>query len=61
MMDALRRSVTVSAEVGIVAVLIDAKHERARRFYARYEFEALPEQPLTLWLPIAAVRRLFGQ
>lgn len=60
MMDALRRSVRVSAEVGIVAVLIDAKHERARRFYARYEFEALPEQPLMLWLPIAAVRRLFA-
>ena len=61
MMDALRRSVRVAAEVGIVAVLIDAKHERARRFYARYEFEALPAQPLTLWLPIAAVRKLFAE
>ena len=59
MMDALRRTLRVAAEVGIVAVLIDAKHERARRFYARYEFEALPDQPLTLWLPMAAVRRLF--
>jgi GNAT superfamily N-acetyltransferase len=60
MMDALRRTLRVAAEVGIVAVLIDAKHERARRFYARYEFEALPDQPLTLWLPMAAVRRLFA-
>lgn len=59
MMDALRRTLRVAAEVGIVAVLIDAKHERARRFYARYEFEALPDQPLALWLPMAAVRRLF--
>ena len=60
MMDALRRTLRVAAEVGIVAVLIDAKHERAKRFYARYEFEALPDQPLTLWLPMAAVRRLFA-
>jgi len=59
LMDALRRSLRVAAEVGIVAVLIDAKHERAKRFYARYEFEALPDQPLTLWLPIQVVRRLF--
>ena len=60
MMDALRRSLRVASEVGIAAVLIDAKHERAKRFYARYEFEALPDQPLTLWLPMAAVRRLFA-
>ncbi len=59
LMDALRRSLRAAAEVGIVAVLIDAKHERAKRFYARYEFEALPDQPLTLWLPIQVVRRLF--
>ena len=60
MMDALRRSLRAAAEVGIVAVLVDAKHERARRFYARYEFESLPDQPLTLWLPMTAVRRLFS-
>ena len=60
MMDGLRRSLRAAAEVGIVAVLIDAKHERARRFYARYDFESLPDQPLTLWLPMAAVRQLFA-
>ena len=60
MMDALQRTLRVAAEVGIVAVLIDAKHERAKRFYSRYEFEVLPDQPLTLWLPVAAVRRLLA-
>ena len=59
MMDALHRTLRVAAEVGIVAVLIDAKHQRAKRFYARFEFEALPDHPLALWLPMAAVRRLF--
>jgi GNAT superfamily N-acetyltransferase len=59
LMDALHRCLQVSREIGVVAVLVDAKHEPARAFYARYEFESLPDQPLTLWLPIAAVSRLF--
>lgn len=59
MMDALCRSLGVSSEIGIVGVLVEAKHERAKRFYARYEFEALADQPLTLWLPMPAVQRLF--
>jgi hypothetical protein len=45
--------------VGIAAVLIDAKHERAKAFYARYEFDSLPDHPLTLWLPLPALRKLF--
>jgi GNAT superfamily N-acetyltransferase len=61
LMDALHRCVQVAEHVGLVAVLIDAKHERAKKFYLRYEFEALPDQPLTLWLPMTAVRALFRQ
>lgn len=60
MMDALSRCAEVSRQVGLIAVLIDAKHEQAARFYRRYEFESLPDHPLTLWLPMAAVVRLFA-
>lgn len=59
LMDALHRCVTIAEHVGLVAVLIDAKHERAKRFYLRYEFDALPSQPLILWLPMGAVNGLF--
>lgn len=59
LLDALSRCLRVAEEVGIVAVLIDAKHERAKAFYARYEFDALPDHPLTLWLPLPALRKLF--
>lgn len=59
LMDALRRVLDAASDIGIVAVLLDAKHEKARRFYARYEFGSLPDQPLTLWLPMAAIERLF--
>ena len=60
LMDALARCHRVAEEVGIVAVIIDAKHERARAFYERYEFDSLPDHRLTLWLPAAALTRLFG-
>jgi GNAT superfamily N-acetyltransferase len=59
LMDALHRCRQAARDVGIVAVVIDAKHERARAFYARYEFETLPDQPLTLWLPMTVLQRLF--
>jgi GNAT superfamily N-acetyltransferase len=59
LMDALYRCLRVAEDVGIAAVLIDAKHERAKAFYARYEFEALPDHPLTLWLPLPALQKLF--
>ncbi len=59
LLDALSRCLRVADEVGIAAVLIDAKHDRAKQFYARYEFDALPDRPLALWLPVSALRRLF--
>ncbi|MEK7756505.1 MAG: GNAT family N-acetyltransferase [Planctomycetota bacterium] len=60
MMDALQRVLRASGDIGIVAMLIDAKDEKAKRFYARYEFESLPDQPLVLWLPMAAIKKLFA-
>jgi len=60
-MDALHRALRAAGDIGIVAMLIDAKDEKAKRFYARYEFESLPDQPLTLWLPMAAVAKLLPE
>jgi GNAT superfamily N-acetyltransferase len=59
LLDALSRCLRVAKDVGIAAVLIDAKHERAKAFYMRYEFDGLPDHPLTLWLPLPALRKLF--
>lgn len=56
--DALQRCLRLSAEIGMVGVIVDAKDERARGWYERYEFERLPDSPLTLWLPTAAIAKL---
>jgi GNAT superfamily N-acetyltransferase len=56
--DALQRCLRLSLEIGMVGVIVDAKDERARGWYERYEFERLPDSPLTLWLPTAAIEHL---
>jgi len=56
--DALHRCLLLSEQIGMIGVIVDAKHERARVWYERYEFERFPDSPLTLWLPIAAISRL---
>lgn len=59
LMDALHRFFRTGDNIGMVAVLVDAKDEQAKYFYQRYDFNSLPDQPLTLWLPMKSVRKLF--
>jgi GNAT superfamily N-acetyltransferase len=51
--DALRRAAAASVGIGIRAVLVQAKDEKARRFYlACAEFTEFPAGTRTLFLPI---------
>ena len=55
--DALKR--TSRAELGVFAMVVDAKDGAARRFYEHYGFTPLPGEARRLCLPItAALRRL---
>ena len=56
--DALQRCLRLSEEIGMIGVVVDAKDEHARGWYERYEFERLPDLPLTLWLSAVAISRL---
>ena len=56
--DALQRCLRLSAEIGMIGVIVDAKDEQARGWYERYEFERLPDSPLILWIPTAAIEKL---
>ncbi len=58
LIDALQRCGRLAEEIGMIGVIVDAKHERARDWYMRYEFERFPDAPLTLWLPTGAIARL---
>jgi GNAT superfamily N-acetyltransferase len=50
--DALMRS--ARAELGVFAMVVDAKDEAARRFYEHYGFTSLPGEARRLCLPIVA-------
>ena len=56
--DAFRRVVQASAALAVYAVVVDAKDERATRFYERLGFIRLPESERRLFFPTAAVERL---
>jgi GNAT superfamily N-acetyltransferase len=58
--DALRR--TAQAELGVFAMVVDAKDEAARHFYEHYGFVLLPGETHRLFLPISsALQRLAGR
>ena len=53
--DALDR--TARSEIAAFALMVDAKDEAATAFYQHHGFIALPDSPLTLFLPLATVLR----
>lgn len=57
--DALFNSLESMKTVGAAGVLVDAKHEKAKRFYEKFEFESFPKNHLVLWLPLKALKALF--
>lgn len=62
LVDALRRAVRVSTEIGVRAVLIHARDDSARAFYLHHaEFSPSPTDPLHLFLNMKHVRQLLGE
>jgi GNAT superfamily N-acetyltransferase len=56
--DALLRTLSVSKNVGIRAILVHAISEDAKRFYLSYGFQVSPIDPMTLMLPVRHIERL---
>ena len=49
------RALAVAVEVGGVALVIDAKDERAARWYERFGARSLLDNPLKLILPLSVI------
>lgn len=56
-----RRCLAVAAEVGGVALLIDAKSERAAQWYEGFGAVRLADAPLTLVLPLKTIAEALEQ
>jgi len=61
LLDALRRSAAAAEAIGARAVFVQAKHEIARSFYAKFGFEPAPMDPLRLFLLMKDIRKTLGQ
>lgn len=55
LVDALRRA--AGAEIPAAILIVDAKDDQAAAFYRHHGFACLADSPLTLFLPLASVRR----
>lgn len=55
-----RRCLLAAAEVGGVALLIDAKNERVAQWYAKYGAVPLLDSPLSLLLPLVTIEAALG-
>lgn len=56
LVDALRRAIELSEAVAAQSVVVDAKDDGARRFYEKYGFQRLRDDPRRLYLPMESVR-----
>jgi GNAT superfamily N-acetyltransferase len=54
---ALRLALEFSRQVGLYAVVVDAKHEKAGAFYQRLGFIQTLDNPLCLFLPLATLQQ----
>lgn len=62
LVDAIRRAVRVSQDVGVRALLIHARNDEARRFYEHLgEFVQSPTDPLHLFLHMKHAKTLMPQ
>ena len=53
--DALLRIVTISEQIGIHAIVVDALHDKAKNYYLKYSFTPCVDQPLRLYLPVKSI------
>lgn len=60
LLDALRRTDRASRSVAMRAILVHALDDQAATFYARFGFRPATKDPLTLMVPLEAVRKTLG-
>lgn len=60
LVDALRRSLEAAQQIAAMAVIVDAKDERADSFYRHFDFQPFQQTPLRLFLPMGQIAKLFA-
>jgi hypothetical protein len=50
----------LNSQMALFGVIVSAKNERAKKFYAKYGFQELPDHPLRLVLAMKKLQKLFS-
>lgn len=58
LIDALKRSLSISNQLGSVAVIVDAKNEKAKTFYKNFGFTEFPDNDRRLFLSMGTINKL---
>lgn len=58
LLDALKKSLDASKQVGSVAVIVDALDDKSVSFYEKYGFQQFKHEPMKLYLPMKSVEDL---
>ncbi|OAI46510.1 GNAT family acetyltransferase [Gammaproteobacteria bacterium SCGC AG-212-F23] len=56
--DAMIRTVSIGSDAGVVAILVHALSEQAKRFYIAKGFIESPLQPMTLFMTLETIRSI---
>lgn len=57
MVHAMRRVLQVADSAGVIGFFVDASNEIASRYYRRFGFISLPDDPHKLFMPLATLRQ----
>jgi GNAT superfamily N-acetyltransferase len=57
MVEAMKKTLTVADNIGIIGFFVDAKSHAARRYYEQFGFISFHERPLEMFLPLATLRQ----
>lgn len=61
LIDALKRSLVMSRQIASAAVIVDAKDEKAHKFYQDFGFIPFRESQKRLFLPMVTIERLYPE
>ena len=57
MVNALERAMIISRNIGIMVFFVDAKDEKARKYYEQFGFIPMPDNKLQLFLALSSLEQ----
>ena len=61
LIDALKRSLAMSRQIASAAVVVDAKDDKAHKFYQDFGFIPFPESQKRLFLPMITIEQIYPE